>query len=96
MAALDDINGVEIVYLAKICPPTEGQSVQLVENVLEEVILPDSETEKKMRKISCAGKRATFTELQEGVKYSIKITTMVNGKSLCQVKLRDTLKAIYA
>ena len=35
--------------------------------------------------LSCAEKKATFTGLKEGVRYTVKVITIVNGRTLCQV-----------
>ena len=39
--------------------------------------------------LRCAEKKATFTGLKEEVRYTVKVITIVNGRTLCQVL--DTL-----
>ena len=41
--------------------------------------------------LSCAEKKATFTGLKEEVRYTVKVITIVNGRTLCQVLDLDTL-----
>ena len=44
---------------------------------------------------SVVEKQAIFTGLKNDVKYTIKIRTMVNGRTLCQVKLEKEYVLLF-
>ena len=81
-AALGDISGVHLMYVAEIVPPVKT-AVEAFESkyIPEEGELADIE----MAPLNCFIQRACFHGLKKDVQYTIKISTVVNGKTICQV-----------
>ena len=78
-----------MVYVAEIVPPAETRLV-----AVESRFIPSqSQTEKrsnggdtKMTMLKGHIKLATFTGLKKDVDYTIKVRTVVNGKTICHVR----------
>jgi len=89
-AALTDIHGVHLMYVAEILPPTDTAV-----EVFDSKFVPDEECNENGKEASiCRGdielaplkgfiQRASFSGLKKDVKYTIKIRTIVNGKTIC-------------
>ena len=80
------------MYVAEICPPAKTAV-----EAFESKYIPDSaECEAGGEKTNCAGdielaplkgfiQRASFTGLKKDIKYTVKVRTVVNGKTICSV-----------
>jgi len=89
-AALTDIHGVHLMYVAEIVPPAETAV-----EAFESKFVPDEEcNENEKAANNCGGdiemaplkgfiQRASFSGLKKEGKYTIKIRTVVNGKTIC-------------
>ena len=89
-SALSEIHGVHLMYVAEICPPAKTAV-----EAFESKYIPDSECEAG-EKNNCEGdiemaplkgfiQRASFTGLKKDIKYTVKVRTVVNGKTICSV-----------
>ena len=82
-ASLGRIRGVKLQYIAEIIPPAETAV-----EVFESVYISDEE-EPKDYDISAHVrgflKRASFKGLKSHLHYKVVISTVVNGKVICQV-----------
>jgi len=86
-AALADIHGVHLMYVAEIVPPAETAVV-----AFEGSFVPDTESEVagsngdvEMAPLRGSIQRASFTGLKKDGRYTVKVRTVVNGKTICQV-----------
>ena len=88
--ALTDIHGVHLLYIAEIVPPAETAV-----EAFESTFIPESQsqTEKSANGIDIEMdmlkghiQLATFTGLKKDVNYTIKVRTVVNGKTICHVR----------
>ena len=85
------------MYVAEIVPPVESAIEAFESGYIPDTVAPDIETppepdeeEKNQENIQLAPlkgfvQRATFTGLKKGVKYKIKVRTVINGKTICKV-----------
>ena len=82
-AALGRIRGVKLMYVAEIVPPAET-AVEAFKSMYA-----STEDEKlevtKATIVQGLMKRACFHGLKTNIHYTIKISTVVNGKTICQV-----------
>ena len=89
-SALSDCHGVHLMYVAEICP-----AAKTAVEAFERKYIPENECEGG-EKDNCAGdiemaplrgfiQRASFMGLKKDVKYTVKVRTVVNGKTICQV-----------
>ena len=91
--ALTDIHGVHLLYVAEIVPPAET-AVEAFESRFIPEIGNQSQTEKQesnggdieMAMLKGHIQLATFTGLKKDVNYTIKVRTVVNGKTICHVR----------
>ena len=78
------------MYVAEICPPAKTAV-----EAFESKYIPEAECEAG-EKEHCVGdiemaplrgfiQRASFTQLKKDVDYVVKVRTVVNGKTICQV-----------
>ena len=87
-AALGDIHGVHLMYVAEIVPPAETAVV-----AFEGGFVPDSEEannggasgDLEMSPLRGSIQRASFRGLKSEGTYTVKVRTVVNGKTICQV-----------
>ena len=86
-AALGDIHGVHLMYVAEIVPPAETAVV-----AFEGGFVPDSEETNggpsgdiEMSPLRGSIQRASFRGLKSEGTYTVKVRTVVNGKTICQV-----------
>jgi len=89
-SALSEIHGVHLMYVAEICPPAKTAV-----EAFESKYIPDSECETgeknncgddiEMAPLKGFIQRASFTGLKKDVKYTVKVRTVVNGKTICSV-----------
>ena len=79
---MGDIRGVHLMYVAEIVPPAKSA----VEAFESKYIPEDSEGDDiEMAPLRGYIKRACFHGLKPEVSYTMKISTVVNGKTICQV-----------
>ena len=88
-AALTDIHGVHLMYVAEIVPPAES-AVEAFESKFvpddcreDDKVCEDGDIE--MAPLKGFIQRASFSGLKQDGKYTIKVRTVVNGKTICQV-----------
>ena len=88
-AALGDIHGVHLMYVAEIVPPAETAVV-----AFESSFVADSEGQEanggasgdlEMSPLRGSIQRASFRGLKSEGTYNVKVRTVVNGKTICQV-----------
>ena len=89
-AALTDIHGVHLMYVAEIVPPAESaveafESRFVPEDSQEVEKSNDGAGDIEMAPLRGFIQRAKFSGLKKDVKYTIKVRTVVNGKTICQV-----------
>ena len=77
-SALSDIHGVHLMYVAEIVPPAKTA----VEAFESKYI---AENECEVGGLKGFIQRACFTGLKKDVNYCVKVRTVVNGKTICQV-----------
>ena len=89
-AALTDIHGVHLMYVAEIVPP-----VDTAVEAFESKFVPAEECNENGKATkNCGGdiemlpltgfiQQASFSGLKKEGKYTIKIRTVVNGKTIC-------------
>eukprot|EP00092_Neocalanus_flemingeri_P024779 GFUD01026868.1.p1 GENE.GFUD01026868.1~~GFUD01026868.1.p1 ORF type:complete len:507 (+),score=114.41 GFUD01026868.1:221-1741(+) len=82
-AALGSIHGVRLMYVAEIVPPAETA----VEAFESKYIPEEGELEDDIEMAPLRGfiERACFHGLKPDVHYTMKISTVVNGKTICHV-----------
>ena len=82
-AALARIPGVKLMYVAEIVPPAETA----VEAFKSMHISKEEEPNEDPKLVPMTGfvKRASCHGLKTNIQYRIKISTIVNGKTICQV-----------
>lgn len=85
-AALADIHGVHLMYVAEIVPAAETAVV-----AFEGSFVPESEGQEastgdvEMSPLRGSIQRASFRGLKKDGTYTVKVRTVVNGKTICQV-----------
>ena len=83
-AALGDIHGVHLMYVAEIVPPAETAVV-----AFEGGFVPESESQEagdmELAPLRGSIQRASFKGLKKDGTYTVKVRTVVNGKTICQV-----------
>ena len=88
-AALGDIHGVHLMYVAEIVPAAETAVV-----AFEGGFVPESEGQEsnggasgdmEMSPLRGSIQRASFRGLKSEGTYTVKVRTVVNGKTICQV-----------
>ena len=88
-AALTDIHGVHLMYVAEIVPP-----VDTAVEAFESKFVPAKECNENGKAANDCGdiemvpltgfiQQASFSGLKKEGKYTIKIRTVVNGKTIC-------------
>jgi len=82
-AALADIRGVHLMYIAEISPPAKSA----VEAFESKYVPEEGETNDDIEMAPLCGfiQRACFHGLNKDVQYTIKVSTVVNGRTICQV-----------
>ena len=82
-AALAKISGVHLMYVAEIVPPANTA----VEAFESKFIPEEGDIAGYIEMAPLRGfiQRACFQGLKEDVKYRMKISTVVNSKTICQV-----------
>lgn len=86
--ALADISGVHLMYLAEIIPPADT-AVEAFETVVDE---EEEDTENlakdmEMAPLAVSGnvQRASFWGLKKDQKYTMKVSTVLNGRTISQI-----------
>jgi len=81
-AALLDFNGVHMMYVAELDPPAET-CVEIFESrFVPELHRQNSAPSEKVKGFI---QQARFEGLQKDTPYKIKVNTVVNGKTICQI-----------
>jgi len=82
-SALGDIRGVHLMYVAEIVPPAKSA----VEAFESKYIPEEGELKDDIEMAPLRGfiQRACFHGLSKDVHYTMKVSTVVNGKTICQV-----------
>ena len=82
-AALANISGVHLMYVAEIVPPADTA----VEAFESRYVPEEGELDGDIEMAPLRGfiQRACFQGLNKDVKYTLKISTVVNSKTICQV-----------
>jgi len=82
-SALADIRGVHLMYVAEIVPPAKSA----VEAFESKYIPEEGELKDDIEMAPLRGfiQRACFHGLSKDVHYTMKVSTVVNGKTICQV-----------
>ena len=89
-SALSDIHGVHLMYVAEIVPPAKTaveafESKYIPENECEVGEKENCAEDIEMAPLKGFIQRACFTGLKKDVNYCVKVRTVVNGKTICQV-----------
>lgn len=84
-SALCDISGVHLMYVAEIVPPALTAVEAFESQYVPEIEQSGSKEDIEMAPLSGFIQRACFQGLKKDVRYKLRVSTVVNGKTICQV-----------
>merc|ERR1719458_2048569 len=86
--ALADISGDHLMYLAEIIPPA-ATAVEVFRTVVgeEEEVVKNLAKDMEMAPPAVSGnvQRATFWGLKRDQEYTLKVSTVLNGRTICHI-----------
>ena len=80
---IPDLSGVHLMYVAEIVPPAKTAVEAFESKYIPEE--GDHENDIEMAPLRGFIQRACFSGLKKDVHYALLVSTVVNGKTICQV-----------
>lgn len=83
-AALNDISGVHLMYIAEIIPPADAAVKAFESKYVDEGQLVDG-VDIELAPLTGFIQKTDFSGLKKDVKYTVKVSTSINGRTVSEV-----------